>query len=228
MTTTLSRPLQPGDQAPSFAVPAVNRDGMIGLEDYRGKAAVLIGLFRGLHCPFCRRQVTQLGITREKLQRAGVETLAIVNTPTERARQYFQYRPTRVLLAADPEVQTHRAFGLPSVEIVPDDTDPATLQFPRRMAMTPFLALKFNPTGELAEPMNIPQASEMLNQKDGFELTEADQRMASQPPQLTGHFLIDARGTIRWARVEGEHGPTDLVSYPSDDAIMAAVEALPR
>jgi len=228
MSTTLSRPLQPGDQAPSFAVPAVNRDGMIGLDDYRGKAAVLIGLFRGLHCPFCRRQVTQLGITREKLQREGVETLAIVNTPTARARQYFQYRPTRVLLAADPEVQTHRAFGLPSVELVPDDTDPATLQWPRRVAVTSFLAMKFNPGGELPEPMNIPQASEALNQKDGFEFTEADQRMASQPPQLTGHFLIDARGTIRWVRVEGDQGPGDLVSYPSDDAIMAAVEALPR
>src|SRR5215467_12902264 len=158
MATTLSRPLQPGDQAPAFAVPAVNRDGMIGLDDYRGKAAVLIGLFRGLHCPFCRRQVTQLGITREKLQREGVETLAIVNTPADRARQYFQYRPTRVLLAADPQVQTHRAFGLPSVELVPDDTDPATLQWPRRIVMTPFLAMKFNPTGELTEAMNMPQA----------------------------------------------------------------------
>lgn len=228
MTTTLSQPLRPGDPAPSFTLPAVNRDGMVGLEDYRGKGAVLIGLFRGLHCPFCRRQVTQLGITREKLQREGVETLAIVNTPTDRARQYFQYRPTRVLLAADPEVQTHRAFGLPSVELVPDDTDPATLQWPRRVAMTSFLSMKFNPTGELQEAMNIPQASEALNQKDGFEFTEADQRMASQPPQLTGHFLIDARGTIRWARVEGDQGPGDLVSYPSDDAIMAAVEALPR
>ena len=228
MATTLSRPLQPGDEAPRFTLPAVNRDGLVGLDDYRGKGAVLIGLFRGLHCPFCRRQVTQLGITREKLQREGVETLAIVNTPTDRARQYFQYRPTRVLLAADPEVQTHRAFGLPAVELVPDDTDPATLQFPRRIAMTSFLAMKFNPTGELPEAMNIPQAMETLNQKDGFQATEADQRIASQPPQLTGHFLIDARGTIRWARVEGEKGPTDLVSFPSDDAIMAAVEALPR
>src|SRR5262249_27372603 len=126
------------------------------------------------------------------------------------------------------EVRTHRAFGLPAVEIVPDDTDPGTLQWPRRIAMTPFLALKFNPTGELPEPMNIPQASETLNQKDGFEVTEADQRMASQTPQPTGLFLIDARGTIRWARVEGEEGPTHLVSYPSDDAILAAVEALPR
>jgi peroxiredoxin len=228
MTTAPNRPLRPGDQAPSFALPAVNREGMVGMEDYRGKGAVLIGLFRGLHCPFCRRQITQLAITRNKLEREGVETLAIVNTPAERARQYFQYRPTRVLLAADPDVRTHRAFGLPAVEIVPDDTDPATLQWPQRIAMTPFLSLRFNPTGELPEPQNIPQASETLNQKDRFEFTEADQRMAAQPPQLTGHFLIDGQGTIRWAYVEGEKGPTDLVSFPGDDVILAAVEALPR
>ena len=119
-------------------------------------------------------------------------------------------------------------FGLPALEIVPDDTNSGTLQFPQRIAMTPFLALKFNPTGELPEPMSIPQAMDTLNQKDGFEYTEADQRIASQPPQLTGHFLIDGQGTIRWAYVEGARGPANLVSFPSDDDIMAAVEALPR
>ena len=228
MTPTPNRPLQPGDHAPSFAVPAVNRDGMVALEDYRGKGSVLVGLFRGLHCPFCRRQVTQLGITREKLARKGVETVAIVNTPTERARQYFQYRPTRVLLAADPEVRTHRAFGLPQLEVVPDDTDAETLRWPQRIAMAQFLALRFNPTGELPEPQTIPQAMETLNQKDGFQPTEADLRIAAQPAQLTGHFLIDVQGTIRWSRVEGQEGPDSLVNFPSDDDILAAVEAMSR
>jgi peroxiredoxin len=229
MTTVPNRPLQPGDQAPSFALPAVNRDGIVGLEDYRGKGPVLVGLFRGLHCPFCRRQVAQLGMTRDKLAREGVETLAIVNTPTERARQYFQYRPTRVLLAADPEVQTHRAFGLPKIGFVPDGTDPAELHWPERATMAQFLVLRFNPTGELPEPQNIPQAMDTLNQKDGFEATEADQQIiAAHFSQLTGHFLIDARGTIQWARVEGEEGPNDLVNFPSDDDILAAVEAMSR
>jgi len=72
MTTTRRVPLQPGDDAPTFALPAVNRDGVIGLEDFRGKAPVLVVLMRGLHCPFCRRHVVQLGITRDKLEREGV------------------------------------------------------------------------------------------------------------------------------------------------------------
>jgi peroxiredoxin len=49
MTQQPTRPLQPGDQAPAFALPAVNRDGLISLESYYGKNGVLVGLFRGLH-----------------------------------------------------------------------------------------------------------------------------------------------------------------------------------
>ena len=53
---------------------------------------------------------------------------------------------------------------------------------------------------------------ETLNQKDGFEPTEADQQIvAAHFSQLTGHFLIDTQGTIRWSRVEGKEGPNDLV-----------------
>jgi peroxiredoxin len=230
MTTAQNGPLQPGDFAPRFALPAVNRDGMIGLEDYRDKGPVFVALLRGLHCPFCRRHVVQLGITRDKLAREGVETLAIVNTPTERARQYFQYRPTRVLLAADPDVQTHQAFGLPKVGVVPDDTDPATLQWPLRTTMAHFLTLKVNPNGELPEPKTFPEAGELLNRKDGYAVTEVEQQIiAAHGTQMEGQFLIDAQGTIRWSYVEGANGLDDLVNFPAtDDKILAAVEAMSR
>ena len=85
-----SRPLRPGDPAPSVTLPAVNREGQVSLDDYRGHSPVLIALFRGLHCPFCRRQLVQLGTTQEKLKEVGVETMAVVNTPLERARLYFK------------------------------------------------------------------------------------------------------------------------------------------
>ena len=44
-----SHVLRPGDPAPHFALPAVNRAGQASLEDYRGRCPVLVGLFRGLH-----------------------------------------------------------------------------------------------------------------------------------------------------------------------------------
>ena len=49
MTTTPPRPIQPGDRAPGFTLPAINREGTVSLDEYRGKQAVLVGLFRGLH-----------------------------------------------------------------------------------------------------------------------------------------------------------------------------------
>ena len=44
-----SAPLHPGDPAPAFALPAVNREGQVSLDDYRGRSPVLVALFRGLH-----------------------------------------------------------------------------------------------------------------------------------------------------------------------------------
>ena len=44
-----SMPLHPGDPAPAFALPAVNREGQVSLDDYRGRSPVRLGLFRGLH-----------------------------------------------------------------------------------------------------------------------------------------------------------------------------------
>ena len=44
-----SNPPRLGDPAPHVALPAVNREGQVSLDDYRGRSPVLVGLFRGLH-----------------------------------------------------------------------------------------------------------------------------------------------------------------------------------
>jgi peroxiredoxin len=44
-----STPPRVGDPAPHFTLPAVNREGKVSLDDYRGRSPVLVGLFRGLH-----------------------------------------------------------------------------------------------------------------------------------------------------------------------------------
>src|SRR5258705_13152153 len=99
-------PLRPGDPAPHFALPAVNREGQVSLDDYRGRSPVLVALFHGLHCPFCRRHLVQLGTTQDKLKAVGVETMEVVKPPAERARPYFKDRPAKGLLAAGPQAGT--------------------------------------------------------------------------------------------------------------------------
>jgi peroxiredoxin len=219
-----STPLRPGDPAPHFVLPAVNREGQVSLDDYRGRSPVLVALFRGLHCPFCRRQLVQLGTTQDKLKAMGVETMAVVNTPLERARLYFKYRPARVLLAADPEAATHQAFGAPAGVVVEDES---ATSWPQSVTMGQLQALKINPTGELPAPMNPFAAMEVLNKKDGFELTEADQQIAAaHGTQMGGHFLLDREGIVRWGQIEAGERIGDLSKFPSDEEILRAAREL--
>jgi peroxiredoxin len=49
MTTYEQRPpVQPGEPAPDFTLPAANREGTVSLADYRGRP-LLLALFRGLY-----------------------------------------------------------------------------------------------------------------------------------------------------------------------------------
>ena len=107
-------PLQLGERAPNFVLDAITREGTIAIDDFRGEKPVLVGLYRGLHCPFCRRHITTLSQLTAALNSKGIESLTVVNTPIERARLYLRYHPMLGLLAAsDPERTSHRAFGLP-------------------------------------------------------------------------------------------------------------------
>ena len=115
-TSQPDRTLQPGDVAPNVVLDAITRQGKVAVDDYRGRTPVLIGIFRGLHCPYCL---------------------------------YFRYRPMpNLLAAADPERESHRAFGLPNLEFTQDESD-----WPRKVAINQLMSTKINVTGELPEPL---------------------------------------------------------------------------
>ena len=221
----MTRAINVGDPAPNFAVPAVASDGMITLEEFRGRSALLLGLYRGLHCPFCRRHLAQLGLVRTRIEPLGVATVAIVNTPLERARQYFRFFPTKVALGADPDTVVHRAYTVPAIEIV----DPAARAkpWPLQTTIDEFLSARINPTGEMPAPVNPVESNDVLNAQDGFRLTEADEQVrARHGTQLVGMFLIDAGGIVRWRFVEGEATPADIGALPSLAQILNAATGL--
>lgn len=219
------RPLKPGELAPAFELPAVNGEGTISLASLRGRP-FLIGFFRGLHCPFCRRQVARLGGLQPALRAMGVETVTVINTPLERARLYYRYHPTPVMLLSDPDCLTHRAYGVPYGEFLPEGSTERP-QWPYRGSMAEFAAARVNPTGELAEPMNPMEANPVLNAKDGFEMDEADHAiLASHATQLVGHFLVDADGVVGWVEIEALDAPSSLATFPTPGQILAAAGSL--
>ena len=194
-----SVPLKPGDRAPSVVLDAINHQGQIAIDDFRGQKPLLIGLFRGLHCPFCRRHLAVQAAMDRQLREKGVECIAVVNTPIERARLYFRYRPMPDLLAAsDPERTSHRAFGLPNVELAEIQSD-----WQRKVGSV---------------------ACAALNTWDGYKITDVDQQMAQEGGgQLFGQFLIDREGIIRWSFTEV---PEHFLERPRPQDVMEAASQI--
>lgn len=211
-------PLQPGDRAPNIVLEAITRDGQIAIDDYRGQKPLLIGLFRGLHCPFCRRHIAAQAQIDRDLREKGVESLAVINTPIERARLYFRYRPMPDLLAAsDPDRTSHRAFGLPNLEFTENEDE-----WPYKMSLASAMSTRMD-LPELPEPMDPIAASEALNKIDGYEFTEDDQRMiATGQGQLFGQFLLDRDGVVRWSFTEVPEGGSRMFGAPSREELMSA------
>ncbi|MEY9722640.1 peroxiredoxin [Sinorhizobium fredii] len=205
-TSNVDRPLQPGDLAPNIVLDAISREGKIALNDFRGRSPLLIGLFRGLHCPFCRRHVAAMAQLNPALREKGVQSLAVVNTPVERARLYFRYHPIPGLLAAsDPVRASHRAFGLPEV------------------GADAVMAILIDLPGELPEPMGVVEMDEFLNKKEGYDVTQADQQMmTSDQEQLVGQFLIDREGIIRWTFTEVLESGLQTFKTPNPEELMSA------
>ena len=209
-----THPVSPGEPAPSFALPAVAAAETVSLDDYRGRTPLFLALMLGLWCPFCRRQLVQLGGFEDKLKPLGIESLAVVATAPENARLYFKFRPTRLRLAADPELTTHRAYGVPKPQPTPELLEQLDI-------------VRINPTGELPEPLPISQAAKVLQERDGYVYTPSDQGdVERQWPQLKGLFLIDRGGIVRWSHIECEdEGLAGIGKFPSEQAILGAARA---
>ena len=201
-----------GDAAPEFELPWADRDGSVALRDYLGRSPVFLALFRGLYCAFCRRAVASLGRLGAPLTSLGVQTLGVVATPASHARVYFKHNRAPIALGADPAMATHAAYGLPKVS--KDHWD---------------LATRINPTGELSEALPIWEANKALGRLDQFTPTQTDRDdMQRTWNQLTGLFLIDRTGIVRWVFVEASNGPAGMGTYPPEKALVNIVETLLR
>ena len=211
-----------GAPAPRFSLPSVCGERLVALDDYVGRSAVLVALLRGVYCAFCRRNIAQLEKTAESLKSRQVDTVVVVTTPLERARLYYRYRPAQVCIAADPDLSAHRAYGLPWPRLVK-----GTSQWPLSVTVDEFERVAVDADGEVPEPMPISQVGRLLDRADGFEYTAIDEHDAERTWNLmTGLFLVDREGMVRWRYIEALADVTELTRFPSQDDIEAAVGGL--
>ena len=121
----------------------------------------------------------------------------------------------RLATAADPELLTHRAFGVPNTSITPEIWE----------------AIE-GKASELAARLQVPvqpgQAYATIDRLDGFEKVETDDAdIQYQQAQLTGQFLLDRDGVVRWTNIEcARDGLAGIDRFPTEDELIAAARAL--
>lgn len=130
--------------------------------------------------------------------------VAVVATTPDNAKTYFGYRPARVLVAADPELSTHRAYGVPGVQLTPQ-------------LVQDLSGVKIDVDGALSEPLPIPEAAEALARMDGYQPTEAD-RSRSPPPRAHADSRTITPRAASNLRVVERGSPITFVRQPSTRA----------
>ncbi|HYM99195.1 MAG TPA: redoxin domain-containing protein [Aestuariivirgaceae bacterium] len=177
---------------------------------------MLLAMMRGLYCAFCRRHIAQLSTTRQKLQALGVEALVIVAMNPERVRLYYRYRPLAVPLAADPELITHRAYGVPQPALTPEilqavESRHIDLAHRLQIQATDLAGIK----SVLCQQDNfVPVESELKDRRDWLD---------RHGGQMIGQFLVDRDGIVRWVNIEGaKDGLDGLEKFPTDEEFVAA------
>ena len=106
--------IQSGTPAPGFH--AVDLFGTsIDLAAYHG-TPLLLAFFRNAACALCNLRVHQLIERYAELHRAGLEIIAIFESPAEAMRHYVGKQDAPFSIIADPEARLYSLYGVESSE----------------------------------------------------------------------------------------------------------------
>jgi peroxiredoxin len=100
-----------GERAPDFRLPS-GRGGEVGLGDYRGRSSVIVWFTKGMACPFCRTQMSQLARGYPQITALGAEVLQVTPTTPGRARFFAKNFSIPFQYLCDPDYLVHRQWGV--------------------------------------------------------------------------------------------------------------------
>jgi peroxiredoxin len=189
--------IEVGQRAPSFRLPA-GHGGDIGPDDYRGRSSLIVWFTKGMACPFCRTQMSQLARGYPRLKAAGAEVLQVSPTKPERARFYARNFPIPFPYLCDPDYEIHRAWGLGV----------------RSHSMLWYAKLMYEVT-----KMPMPPPAEI-----GDPRATLAERPALFHDTDMGFFVLDREGVVRYKQAGHymtEHGVRQI---PSADEIVRTLE----
>ena len=100
-----------GRAAPEFRL-ASAQGGELGPQDYRGAKPVVLWFSKGLFCPFCRRNMAQLGLRYPEIQAMQAEILQVTHNTLDEARGYLKHYPMKFPYLCDAERAAHERYGV--------------------------------------------------------------------------------------------------------------------
>ena len=122
--TASARGVRPGSPAPALELPVVGGE-TFRLGERAPKLFTMLVFNRGLHCPVCRAQLSELDRRFDELAERGIDVVSISGETQERAtRMRHEWTLDRVPLAYGLSEAQMREWGLFVSRAITDDEPP--------------------------------------------------------------------------------------------------------
>ena len=87
--------------------------------------------------------------------------------------------------------------------------------------------VRIDPNNELPAPLPPLEAGKIMNERDGFEEIEtSEDRAPGGTLALSGFFLMDIDGIVRWRFIEAIDGLKDYGRHPNEAEVLQAARDL--
>jgi peroxiredoxin len=158
--TAAARGVRPTEPAPDLAV-ALLRGGTYRLADQRPRTFTMVVFFRGLHCPVCRGQLSELEHRLGEFEQRGIEVIAVSGESRERTTQLAQqWRLEHLPLAYGLSEDQMRAWGL-FVSHGINDSEPGLFNEPGLFLISPDHTVYYESI--LSMPVGRPRVDDLLS-----------------------------------------------------------------
>ncbi len=151
--------VRPREQAPELDLPLVG-GGTFRLADRDPERFTTVVFNRGLHCPVCQAQLSELDRRLDDLTERGVEVVSVSGESAERAtRMHEEWGIERLPLAYGLTEEGMREWGL-FVSRGIDDNEPETFNEPGLFLVRPDGTVYYESI--LSMPVGRPQLDDLL------------------------------------------------------------------